>query len=521
MGTMTLRDRRRKKKRRPVLFMIVILGVCVAGLFALFQVRGKSNVLTPDIPLLDKLIDTPVPVKTIKHYYIPVTDFKSLKTRYTLDEIKQSELVTLNENVDTFPDGFEADVINESELETLLTKGKIAILKPSQVKPNYKTLSIDGMNIWDKNIDKENYPLFYNEKRPGEIGDEDNLIQDELTTIFAGGEIIPARAVDRLGLNIHNNYTYLFDGVREDIANADLAIAQLENPLMGDPSPCTGCVVFVGDEKVAPGLKQVGFDILAFSGNHAGDGGQAGYKSTAKLLDENEILYTGMGKGVEEQLKPAIREVNGLRVGMISADEVAHFYWSDNPSVYGINSFSIATNGILTINQDRVNKIKDIKLKNNIDYLIVYESWGVEYTNKANTHQQALAKAFIDNGADIVVASHPHWVQNIEFYKGKPIMYALGNFIFDQTHTLETRQAVVANLRYYKNELKSIELIPLQVCGYHQTKNDLTTKYLSKEITLEDVWKTPESQGCVYWQPRKLEENSREYEQILNRVHEF
>jgi len=509
------KSKRRKKFRG--FFLVVFFVVLVAGLFLKTSLFDK----VPGNFQISNIEPTALPVKTIKHYFVPVTGFKNLRTEYTLEEIKQSSLVTLNENVDIFPDGFQADVLDLAGVEFAMTEGKIAILTSEQVKPSYKTLTVDGMSIWDKELDKDNYPLVYTEKRPGESGAEDRLTQEELTTIFVGGEIIPARAVDRLSLNVNNNYTYLFDGVKQEIARADLSIAQLENPLLGNPAPCTGCTVFVGDEKVAAGLKQVGFDILAFSGNHAGDGGQAGYESTAKLLTENDILFTGMGKGIEEQLKPAIKEVNGKRIGTISADEVAYFYWSSDPSVYAVNSFSNASNGLLTINQNRISQISKIKAENQIDYLIIYESWGVEYTNKANSHQTQLAKAFIDYGADLVVASHPHWVQNIEFYNGKPIMYALGNFIFDQTHTLETRQSVVTNLRYYKNELKSIELIPLQVCGYHQTRNDLTNKYLSGEMTLEQVWETPESDGCIYWQPRKLKEGSGEYKQILNRIHEF
>ena len=134
-------------------------------------------------------------------------------------------------------------------------------------------------------------------------------------------------------------------------------------------------------------------------------------------------------------MKPALFDLNGRVIGMISADDVSYFYWSSDKSVYGVNSFSTASNGVLNINMDKVEMIETLKQENNIDYLIIYESWGIEYTNKANSHQVELAHAFIDNGADLVVASHPHWVQNIEFYKGKPIFYALGNFIFDQTHT--------------------------------------------------------------------------------------
>jgi poly-gamma-glutamate synthesis protein (capsule biosynthesis protein) len=290
---------------------------------------------------------------------------------------------------------------------------------------------------------------------------------------------------------------------------------------MGNPSPCTGCTVFIGDEQNAKGFAEVGFDFLAASGNHMGDGGQSAIKRTVEVLTENNIQFTGIGKGEDEQLKPAIKDINGKRIGMISADDVSYFYWSSDPSVYGVNSFSTAANGVLTINQDKIQKIKVIKEEYDIDYLIVYESWGVEYTNKANAHQAELAHMFIDNGADLVVASHPHWVQNIEFYNGKPIFYALGNFIFDQTHTVPTRQSVVLDLSYYMGDLKSIKVVTLQTCGYHQTTTNLTAKYLNGELTSQQMASIAEKDGCVYWQPRIVPPTDDQYDVIMDRVFEY
>jgi poly-gamma-glutamate synthesis protein (capsule biosynthesis protein) len=509
-----------KKKRLAYLFLFVI----VLSVPVLYIVNLQYTLLS-DVPSVDlnfmKPNPTDITIKTIKHFYAPVVKFTDPRSDITLNELKSSQLVTISENVDIFLDGYQADVVGVEKLAEELELGKIAILQIDQITPNFKTLSIESKNLWDENVDLRKYPLTFTEKIPGESGSEMNFSKDKINTIFVGGEIIPARAVDRLGLNVHNDYTYLFDFVRQDIESADLAIAQLENPLMGDPSPCTGCTVFVGDEKNAKGFSDVGFDILAVSGNHVGDGGQKAYEPTIKALTDAGVNYTGIGKGVDDQLKPALFDLNGRVIGMISADDVSYFYWSSDKSVYGVNSFSTASNGVLNINMDKVEMIETLKQENNIDYLIIYESWGIEYTNKANSHQVELAHAFIDNGADLVVASHPHWVQNIEFYKGKPIFYALGNFIFDQTHTLPTRQSVVANLNYYQNELRNIEIIPLQTCGYHQTKNDQTVDYLAGKLSLEQLQNMEETEGCVWWQPRKLLQNSEEYKQILDRLLEF
>jgi poly-gamma-glutamate synthesis protein (capsule biosynthesis protein) len=509
-------------KKRKIIFLILLLLIFS---IPIFYIVNKKFVVFSEFSSVDfnlvKPSPTDIPVKTIKHFYAPVIKFTDPRFNITIDELKSAQLVTIPENVDIFLDGYQADVVGIETISDELELGKIAILQIDQISPNFKTLSVEGYNLWNENVDLDKYPLTFTEKIPGESGSEINFSKEAISKIFVGGEIIPARAVDRLGLSVHNDYTYLFDNVRQDIENADLAIAQLENPLMGDPAPCTGCTVFVGDEKNAEGFAEVGFDILAFSGNHVGDGGQKAYESTIEALTDAGILYTGVGKGIDEQMKPALFDINGKVVGVISADDVSYFYWTSDKSVYGVNTFSTASNGILNINKEKVEMIKYIKEVNKIDYLIIYESWGVEYTNKANSHQVDLAHAFIDNGADLVVASHPHWVQNIEFYKGKPIFYALGNFIFDQTHTLPTRQSVVANLYYYQGELRNIEIIPLQTCGYHQTKNDLTSDYLAGSITLEELQIKPESEGCVWWQPRKLTQKSEEYTQILDRLFEF
>lgn len=494
------------------LFLIIPLIV----LFAFFGYRMSDNVVLPI-----KIFPTPteIPKKTVTHVYVPVVHIASPLSNISSDEVKASQnLLTINDNVDIFLDGYQADVVAKEDLSNALEDNKIAILTLDQIEPNFKILNLDNQNPLE-NLESEDYPLKYIEVRLGESGEETNYDSNKLLTIFAGGEIIPARAVDRLSLNINNNYTYLFDDVAVDIQSADVAIAQLENPVLGDPAPCTGCTVFVSDERVIKGLKTVGFDIIAASGNHMGDGGQEGYARTAEVFKENKLKYTGMGKGDKELLKPAIVEVDGIKVGMLSADDVAYLYWSLNDSdVYSTNRFSNLDGSSVVPDHVRIRMIEEIKEDNQIDFFVIYMSWGVEYTNEANEHQQELARSFIDNGADLILASHPHWVQNIEIYKGKPIFYSLGNFIFDQTHTLETRQSYVANLAFYDGKIINTEIIPLQTCGYHQTSNNLTNQYLTqkKKLMLMDL--TKESEGCIYWMPRKVSEDTPQYEQIINRI---
>lgn len=509
----------RKKKRNKVVTIVTALAAIFifAGSLSLIYLKLKAVSFT-FINYQPSQTPTP-PLFEHMRYLVPVVGFTNRLDEITYEELKSMKLFTTPANRKFVPPDLDCEMLPlDTVLENNLAEGNILLLSPEEVKPWFKTLKLDGQLYWSKNFDPKTYKL-----TGSELLETTPTPEYDRKTIFAGGEIIPARAVDRLGLNKYNNYTYLFDFVAKELKNADLSIAMLENPLKGNPSPCTGCVVFVGDDQFAKGLADVGFDMLSLSGNHAGDGGQSGYSNTIKLMDANNIQHTGTGKTTAEVLTPAIGQLGKIKVGMLAADDIAYFYWDKNTtdSYYGSNSFSTISGGITKSDDERIQQITRIKAENDIDYLIIYMSWGIEYTNKPTSHQVELAKKLIDAGADMILASHVHWTQSIEFYKDKPIVYGMGNFIFDQTHTVPTRQSFTLNLYFNNNELKHMEIMPMQTCGYHQTKNDLTPKYLNKELTLEQVYTTDEKSGCVYWQPKKLRSDHPSYQEIINRVFEY
>ena len=453
----------------------------------------------------------------LKEFFIPVSKFKSIENTIALDELSKKKVFSLTANQGKLPGIVEnVPLIEAEQIISYLDQDYIGILTPSQVSPKYKTLYIDGQNYWNNTFISDNYPLFNIEIKTIPIGSQIAKPTEIRETIFIGGELITARAVDRLSLNKNNNYTYMFDFFAPEIKSADLAISMLENPVSGNPSPCTGCMNFIGDDQNIHGLKEVGFDMFSTAGNHAGDGLQKGYQNTIDLLKAEGLLYTGTGNSDNAKISPAIFDLNGRRIGMVAADTITAEYWKKGSTNYGTNWFSNKMNGDIDMN--RVKQISNIKTDNNIDYLIVYMSWGVEYTNKAIKFQEDLAHALIDNGADMIVASHPHWVQNIEFYKEKPIFYALGNFLFDQNHTDPTREGIVLNLNYLNHELKFIEIEPHISCGPFITNKNLTDDYLAGKISKESLQNENEKNGCVYFQPKKLLEKDYRYKEVMNRL---
>ena len=101
------------------------------------------------------------------------------------------------------------------------------------------------------------------------------------------------------------------------------------------------------------------------------------------------------------------------------------------------------------------------------DLVIVTFHWGNEYSLRS-LHQQELAHFAIDSGADVVIGHHPHWVQEYEVYKNKPIYYSLGNLVFDQMWSEKTRKGLVVRLTFSGNQLVNKEEIPTKIFDYGQ-----------------------------------------------------
>jgi poly-gamma-glutamate capsule biosynthesis protein CapA/YwtB (metallophosphatase superfamily) len=102
--------------------------------------------------------------------------------------------------------------------------------------------------------------------------------------------------------------------------------------------------------------------------------------------------------------------------------------------------------------------------------VIPYFHWGVEYVALPTDEQRYFAQLAIDVGAAIVIGSHPHWVQAVETYKGKPIIYSLGNFVFDQAWSRETQEGVYANIWFEGSTVKFIDLIAVLIEDEHKPR---------------------------------------------------
>lgn len=246
--------------------------------------------------------------------------------------------------------------------------------------------------------------------------------------IIAVGDIMLSRTV---GLKIKNNSIYYpFELTRGITSAADLTFGNLETTLAttGERLPGKG-IWFRAVPEAAEGLKDAGFDVLSLANNHILDYDTPALIETMEVLEQKHIGYVGAGRNLEQARRPIIVIKDGIRVGFLAYNEFYNYFWS-----YSYKRTFEATDdiaGTAPMEEDIIEE--DIKnLKDICDIVVVSPHWGIEESNRVVAAQQQLAHRMIDWGADMVLGHHPHVLQGIEIYKGKPIVYSLANFVFDQ-----------------------------------------------------------------------------------------
>jgi hypothetical protein len=245
--------------------------------------------------------------------------------------------------------------------------------------------------------------------------------------------------------------------VRDLIKGADIAIANFENPAPNAWRFHDHGTVFSANPKNIAGLAGAGIDWVSMANNHIGDAGQKGILQTMKNLDAYGIRHAGAGRNTAAAHKAALIDVGGVTVGLLGYDTIAPPYWS------GASTPGSAHMTVAALKRDVA-----AARAAGADVVIVMPHWGVEYHATATPLQQKLGRAAIDAGADMVIGNHPHWVGAMEVYKGKPIWYALGNLVFDQTWSIPTMEGITVELTFDGTRLVQARMRPHLILGKAQ-----------------------------------------------------
>lgn len=266
-------------------------------------------------------------------------------------------------------------------------------------------------------------------------------LEDSSFSILFGGDVMLGRTVNT---RIHKNqdFTWPFRKISETLSSADLTVVNLESPFNANCPLTDSGMVFCANAGSVAGLTFAGIDAVSLANNHISNQGKEGFLFTQELLSKHKISFFGTGT-------PAIHEIKGTKIALIGFNDIP-------PHFSGISKLSEVSL------RDEITKARSLA-----DLVIVFVHWGAEYSAH-NSRQTSLAKLAIDFGADAVIGHHPHWTQSFEEYKGKPIYYSLGNLVFDQMWSENTRKGQLVRFTYRGNELQNREVLLVKIHDFGQ-----------------------------------------------------
>jgi poly-gamma-glutamate capsule biosynthesis protein CapA/YwtB (metallophosphatase superfamily) len=253
------------------------------------------------------------------------------------------------------------------------------------------------------------------------IGDA-SAQDDDVSVVFVGDLML----ADLPGQRIKQGHN-TFKPFASVLNKSDIRIGNLECVISTIGTAEDKPFTFRAHPRVLKLLKKH-FDAVSLANNHTGDFGHAAFDQMLGFLTQAKMPFFGGGRDLQQAHQPLLFQRKGITIAVLGYNE------------FFPRSFEADVDRPGSAWSDDEQVVADIKAAREVhhaDVVIPFMHWGVEDEPLATTRQQSLARLMIDAGADAVVGSHPHVTQNTEFYKGRPIVYSLGNFVFDGYSSLE------------------------------------------------------------------------------------
>jgi poly-gamma-glutamate synthesis protein (capsule biosynthesis protein) len=254
-------------------------------------------------------------------------------------------------------------------------------------------------------------------------------------TVVMVGDILLHDRVEQAAANDDGSYNFdfIFDGTRDYISSADLAIVNQEVIIGGKELGISGYPAFNAPEEIGDALVGAGFDVVCHATNHALDKGKKGIINTLSYWESAhpEMTVLGINMSQEDRDAVTIVEKNGIRIALLNY-------------TYGTNGISFPKDmpyAVDMLDEERIRR--DLEYAEaNADFTIVCPHWGTEYNLDVDSSQKKWTKIFREGGADLVIGTHPHVIEPVEFIEDEVpghsnnhgdgdmlVYYSLGNFV--------------------------------------------------------------------------------------------
>ena len=321
------------------------------------------------------------------------------------------------------------------------TEGGALLQDAAEAKGKYAALLADPARMAAENA----IPLI-----PGEEG--------KITLAFAGdilfddGYSIMARMKSRAGGG--SLVDAGFDAaILERMRGADIFMVNNEFTYTNRGAPIEGkSFTFRADPAHASLLPEMGADIVSLANNHSYDYGEISLLDTLDTLETVGMPYVGAGRNLSEAVRPVYFVSENVKIAFLSSTQIERM---DNPSTRGATETSpgVFRSRNVDLLLSEIEKAKAVS-----DFVVVYVHWGTESTSEPDWSQREQAPLIAQAGADLIIGDHPHVLQGIEFIGDTPVIYSVGNFLFN-SRTLDTC-LVEATLDAQTGGLVSFRFVP-------------------------------------------------------------
>jgi poly-gamma-glutamate capsule biosynthesis protein CapA/YwtB (metallophosphatase superfamily) len=294
----------------------------------------------------------------------------------------------------------------------------------------------------------------------------------------SGVALIAAAGDTTLGYNLEANldeqaaagmsrdllFPMYFAGMKPILEWADLTLVNLECPFTERGEPLPKNFNFRARRELVEILKEGGVGAVTLANNHLMDYGGSGVDDTIATLESAGIGHFGAGANLPAARKPYVVEKGGVKLGFLG------YYFQDARDMLEPQALyaTASTPGVAGCYTDLACMKAMIEsdvaaLKGQVDAVIPFFHWGHEGAYEVRDYQIELAHLAVDLGCRAVLGAHPHRFQGVEKYRGAPIFYSLGNFVFGGNKDPQDKMSGVARLRVPRSGEVEAEVIPIQI----------------------------------------------------------
>lgn len=422
--------------------------------------------------------------------FVPVLRFWTAERDITLDEVRAAiegrsevyarvviaadDTTALWDALGLTPDGsVETGSVDEVQAAVEGSRKTLGLMPAEQVGPEVRALSVDGLGLFgnERHTDLASWPL---------LAAGEGVFDPAATwTLIAGGDVMLDREPHRKSIIEGMGVDYPWDGgyaeitsracctkdggpaittrrkgpkgaVRELLSSADIAIVNHEAPAPDDHSYHPSGLVFSVDPDMLEGIANAGVDMVTLANNHIRNAGSVGVKQTIRNLRGEGLRTVGAGADPERARKPSCFDQGELRVCFLGYDAINTVAHAVSETRAGAAELIVA---------DVRADIRAAR-RGGADVVVVLPHWGPEYVTRITPQQRSQAKAMVRAGADMVLGAHSHVTGPVEFVDGVPVLYSMGDLIFDLPRFEATEEGVLVELTFQGAELAQVELHP-------------------------------------------------------------